>query len=130
MSTLTCKDRIDYCLASLFKKEGCILKNRWICSLQCVIWVFAFSRVLLFFNDHLIPVLFLYSVGLFLAWSILPRSNPPLKSAGDFPQIVSNRITRVKPINIGFLNRFYVFSIAGFWSILSNKIIRLTISRG
>ena len=31
-------------------------------------------------------------------WSILPRRNPLLKSAGDFPQIVSNRITRVKPI--------------------------------
>ena len=60
-------------------------------------------------------------VSLFLAeqavshiWSILPRSNPLLKSARDFPQIVSNRITRVKPINIGFLNRFLVFSIAGF----------------
>ena len=40
-------------------------------------------------------------------WSILPRSNLPLKSAGDYPQIVSNRIIRVKPIDIGFLNRFF-----------------------
>ena len=38
---------------------------------------------------------------------MVPRSNPPLKSAGDFPQIVSNRITCVKPINIGFLNLFF-----------------------
>ena len=36
--------------------------------------------------------------------------NPP--SVDDFPQIVSNRITRVKPINVGFLSHF--FSIAGF----------------
>ena len=30
-------------------------------------------------------------------WLILTRSNPPLKSAGDFPKIV-NRMTCVKPI--------------------------------
>ena len=40
-------------------------------------------------------------------WLILARSNPPLKSAGDFPKIVSNRITCVKPISIGFLNCFF-----------------------
>ena len=39
-------------------------------------------------------------------WSILPRSNPPLKNAGDIPQIVSNRITRMKPINVGFVSLF------------------------
>ena len=44
--------------------------------------------------------------------------------------LFSNHITRVKPIDIGILTRFFVFSIAGFWLILSNKIIRLTISRG
>ena len=63
-------------------------------------------------------------------WLILVRSNPPLKSAGDFPQIVSNRINSVKPMNVGFLSSFFVFSIAGFWSILSNRIFRLTISKG
>ena len=33
--------------------------------------------------------------------------NPP--SVDDFPQIVSNRITRVKPINVGFLSLFVCF---------------------
>ena len=62
-------------------------------------------------------------------WLISTRSNPPLKSAGDFPQMVSNRITLVKPINVGFLSRFFCF----FNRRLLVKIIktfRLTISRG
>ena len=42
-------------------------------------------------------------------WLILTRSNPLLKSAGDFPKIVSNRITHVKPIDVGFLSRFFLF---------------------
>ena len=32
-----------------------------------------------------------------------------MKNAGDFPQIVSNRIPGVKPINIGFLTIFFSF---------------------
>ena len=42
-------------------------------------------------------------------WLILTRSNPPLKSAGYFPKIVSNCITRVKPINVEFLSHFFLF---------------------
>ena len=49
-------------------------------------------------------------------WLILTRSNPLLKSAGDFPKIVSNHITCVKPKQVGFLSRFVLFSffIKGF----------------
>ena len=52
-----------------------------------------------------------------------------MKSAGEFPKFVSNCITHVKPIIVGFLRHFFCFLIAGFRLRLSNKIIRLTISR-
>ena len=42
-------------------------------------------------------------------WVILARSNPLLKSAGDIPKIMYNGISRVKPINVGFLSRFFCF---------------------
>ena len=38
-------------------------------------------------------------------WLILTRINPPLKSAGDFPKIMSNRITREKPINVNIYDQ-------------------------
>ena len=53
-----------------------------------------------------------------------------MKSADDFPKIVSNRIARVKKINVGFLSRFFLFFQMQVSKRLSNKIIRLTISRG
>ena len=41
-----------------------------------------------------------------------------MKSAGDYPKIMSNRITRVKPINVGFLSIFL--------NILTSKLYKVT----
>ena len=54
---------------------------------------------------NLNPNIGLVLVKIFLIWSILARSNQP----GDFPKIVSNRITHVKPINVGFQDSFLFF---------------------
>ena len=43
-------------------------------------------------------------------WLILPRSNPPLEICRWFPQIVFILPTRVRPIKVGFSNRFFCWS--------------------
>ena len=39
-------------------------------------------------------------------------------------------LIRVRQINVGFQNNFFVYQIKGFQCLISNKIIRLPISRG
>ena len=57
-------------------------------------------------------VVFCQFQSLTYIWLILTWSNPPLKSAGDFPKIMSNRIIRVEPKNVGFLSLFcFVFQL-------------------
>ena len=39
-------------------------------------------------------------------------------------------LIRVRPINVEISNNFFVYQIKGFKCLISNKIIRLTISMG
>ena len=55
-------------------------------------------------------------------WLIFTRSSPPLEICWWFPQIVFILPTRVRPINDGFSNRFFVYQIKGFLILLSKKI--------
>ena len=43
-------------------------------------------------------------------WPIFARSSPPLKICRWFPQIVFILLNRVRPINVGFSNRFFCLS--------------------
>ena len=51
-------------------------------------------------------------------WLILPRSSPPLEICRWFPQIVFILLTRVRPINVGFSNRFFCLSDKRFLNII------------
>ena len=51
-------------------------------------------------------------------WLIFTRSSPPLEICRWFPQIVFILLTRVRPINVGFSNRFFCLSDKRFLSII------------
>ena len=46
-------------------------------------------------------------------WLIFTRTVTPLEIFRWFPQIVFTLLTFVRPINVGFSNRFFVYQIKG-----------------
>ena len=54
-------------------------------------------------------------------WLILPRSSPPLEICRWFPQIVFILPTHLRPINVGFSNRFFCLSDKRFLNIIIKK---------
>ena len=42
-------------------------------------------------------------------WLVFTRTGSPLKICRCFPQIVFTLLIRVRPINVGFSNRFFLF---------------------
>ena len=54
-------------------------------------------------------------------WLILARSSPPLEIRRWFPQIVFILLNRVRPINVGFSNRFFCSSDKRFLIIIIKK---------
>ena len=57
-------------------------------------------------------------------WLIFTRTVTPLEIFRWFPQIVFTLLTSVRPINIGFSNRFFVYQIKGFWILLSKENLK------
>ena len=58
-------------------------------------------------------------------WLIFTRTVTPLEIFRWFPQIVFTLVTSVKPINIGFSNRFFfVDQIKGVQCLLSKKMLK------
>ena len=53
-----------------------------------------------------------------LIWLTFTRSSPPLEICRWFPQIVFILLPRVRPINVGFSNRFFCLSDKRFLSII------------
>ena len=56
-------------------------------------------------------------------WLIFTRSNTPLENAGGFPQPVFTLLSRVRPIKVGFLNRFLRLADKGLLTLLIKKEI-------
>ena len=56
-----------------------------------------------------------------LIWLIFTRGSPPLEICRWFPQIVFILSTRVRPINVGFSNRFFCLSDKRFLNIIIKK---------
>ena len=54
-------------------------------------------------------------------WLILARRSPPLEICRWFPQIVFILLNRVRPINVGFSNRFFCSSDKRFLIIIIKK---------
>ena len=67
------------------KKEG--EDKRFFCKLSYPSQGYHAQLQFLYCHLYLADIFISYFVSHDNIWSILPRSNPPLKSAGDFPQI-------------------------------------------
>ena len=76
-------------------------------------------------KNNLYPTFNYFHLGLSWAktdiWLICTRSSTPLEICRWFPQIVFIIFNRVRPINVGFSNRFFCLSDKRFLNIIIKK---------
>ena len=89
-------------------------------------YVYANYKILIYtlHNTHTHTTQYPFTHYTILIWLIFTRTVTSLEIFRWFPQIVFILLTCVRPINVRFSNRFFVYQIKGFSVLLSKNFLK------